>query len=110
MLVPTIHCPDGWTILKFDDGEKIVYKIFATWREENDKWKLSSGAPDLSALKKEGDKFVWKQASGSIYHLPVDGELSYTEYQGQVLESIKSSCIKQNVHLSILEITAPTLH
>lgn len=106
----TIHYPEGWTILKFEDGERIVYKIFATWRKENDKWRLSSGAPDLTALKKEGDKFVWEQASGSIYHLPAEGEHYHTMYQKQVLESIKSSCIKQNVHLSSVKITAPTLH
>ncbi len=106
----TIHCPDGWTILKFEDGEKIVYKIFATWRKENHQWRLSSGAPDLTTLKKEGDKFVWEQASGSIYHLPSEGEHCYTEYQGQVLESIKSSCIKQSVNLSIVEITVHAMH
>lgn len=106
----TIHCPDGWTILKFEDGEKIVYKIFATWRREDDKWRLSSGAPDLTALKKEGDKFFWEQASGSIYHLPAEGEYCHTEYQRQVLESIKRSCINQSVNLSIVEITVPTIH
>ena len=103
--MPTSHHPDGWTILKFIEGEKVVYKIFATWRWDNDIWRLSSGAEDICELSKIGDEFIWPQASGSTYHLPVDGEHCYTAYQGMVLENIKKRCVDEEIEFEIVRLS-----
>lgn len=102
--MPISHHPDGWTILKFIDGETVAYKIFATWRWENDKWRLSSGAEDLSGVSRNGDEFIWPQASGSTYHLPVGGEHCYTAYQGMVLENIKTRSIEEKIEFEIVSL------
>lgn len=101
---PTNYYPVGWTILKFTYTEEVVYKIFATWRWGNEEWRLSSGATDLSSITKTGDTLVWPQASGSIYHLPLDGENCYTFYQGSVLEKIRVSCEKENIGLEVISL------
>lgn len=103
--MPTSHHPDGWTVLKFVESGKVVYKIFATWRWENDKWQLSSGAEDFAGLSKVGDEFIWPQASGSIYHLPVDGESCCTTYQGIVLENIQTSSAKENIQVEVISLS-----
>lgn len=103
--MPTHHHPDGWTILKFADGGNVVYKIFATWRWDNDKWRLSSGASDLSGLSRNGEEFIWSQTSGSTYHLPVGGENCCTFYQGTVLENIKARCDKEKIAYEIVSLS-----
>lgn len=99
-----VHRPDGWAILKFSDDGKVVYKVFATWRWDNDKWRLSSGAKDLSELSKLDGEYVWPQASGSTYHLPIEGEHCSTPYQSAVLDNIKAKCIKENIEFEIITI------
>lgn len=101
----THHHPDGWTILKFVEGDGVVYKIFATWRWDNDKWRLSSGTTDLSGLSKNGGEFIWLQTSGSIYHLPVGGENCCTSYQSMVLENIKERFDNEKIEYEIVSLS-----
>jgi hypothetical protein len=96
--------PDGWTVLKFTDNGIVIYKIFATWRWDNDRWRLSSGANDLSGLMRVGDEFIWPQASGSVYHLPIDGEHCSTLYQSAVFDNIQEKCINENIEYEILNL------
>ena len=95
--------PQGWTIIKLYENEKAFYKIFATWRDD-DRWRLSSGAKDLSLLSQEGDVLVWPQASGSTYYLPIEGENCCNSYQSGILENIKNHCDKECVAFDIIHL------
>ncbi len=103
--MPRHHHPDGWTILKLVDRGSVVYKIFATWRWNNDKWRLSSGAADLSGLSRKGEEFIWPQISGSTYHLPIGGENCCTFYQSTVLENIKARCDNEKIAYEIVSLS-----
>ena len=98
----TKYDPDGWTIIKLVEAGKLQYKLFATWRWEDDKWRVSSGVENLKALSKSGDKYIWPQSSGSIYHLPVNGENGFTAYQGAVLENIKARYIQEGIEFDVV--------
>lgn len=98
------YFPDGWTIVKFNDGQKLIYKIFATWRGGNERWRLSSGAKNFDNLTINGNVFIWPQNSGSVYHLPEDGENDCTPYQEDVLESIRIKCANDNVEFEIISL------
>lgn len=94
--------PDGWTILKITTSEEMCYKIFSTWRWDNEEWILSSGTLNTEELTQEDTKYVWPQASGSIYHLPFNGEHCYTFYQGLVLEKIKTQSAALGATIEII--------
>lgn len=85
-----IYETEGWVVLKFDDLKNgVFYKIFASWRL-NERWRLSSGAHDISELEDCGDHWKWAQSSGSCYILPKDGEDGFTFYTGHQLDLIMS--------------------
>ncbi len=96
--------PDGWTILKFTTNEGVFYKIFATWRWGNEEWILSSGAESVHNMTEEDSKYIWPQASGSIYHLPKDGERGFTFYQGQAMEGIIAKSIALGATVEIVKL------
>lgn len=86
-----IHRPHGWVILKFTDEGDVFFKIFASWRGgylDGDSWRLSSGSNELPVLSDCGKYWIWRQESGSCYHLPVNGEDGYTFYTAQILGNI----------------------
>ncbi|MGY5796158.1 hypothetical protein [Rheinheimera faecalis] len=99
------YFPDGWTIVKFKDGEKLIYKIFATWRSGNESWRLSSGAKNLDAIIKNGTLFTWPQASGSVYYLSEERQNCNTAYQENVLDTIKAKCVKENVEFDTINLS-----
>ncbi len=96
--------PDGWTILKFTTDEEVFYKIFAAWRWGDEEWRLSSGAHNTDNLVEEETKFIWTQASGSIYHLPKGGENCYTFYQGLVLNGLLNKSNKLGASVEIVKL------
>ncbi|WP_282145470.1 hypothetical protein [Alteromonas stellipolaris] len=83
--------PQGWVILKFSAPTDTFYKIFSSWRGgylDGDSWRLSSGSRQPPSLSVCGKYWVWKQESGSYYHLPFYGEDGYTPYSAQILGNI----------------------
>ncbi len=78
--------PEGWLLLKLPQANgKYVFKVFASWRE-NDQWRLSSGASSLEQAKRKGEYILFPQSSGTLYRLPIKGEGSATFYTMDVLE------------------------
>ena len=98
--------PQGWTILKFTTQDKVFFRIFATWRWENQKWMLSSGASTTERVIRENNQYIWPQASGSVYHLPMDGENCCTAYQGHVLENILVQTAAEGVIVEIVNLAS----
>jgi hypothetical protein len=86
-----IHKPHGWVVLRITQPNETYYKIFASWRGsyiEGESWRLSSGSQEFPKLSDCGKYWVWKQESGSCYHLPLHGEDGYTFYTAKVLANI----------------------
>lgn len=78
----------GWIVFKISPREgPVCYKIFSSWRQD-DRWRLSSGAYDMSSLTEYGDHFKWLQLSGTVYILPKNGEGGCTFYTGRVFDDI----------------------
>ncbi|MEH6457178.1 MAG: hypothetical protein V7749_12680 [Cocleimonas sp.] len=99
------HHPDGWTILQFDvPGEPILLKIFATWRWSNEKWQLSSGSYNPHNIRSYDSYFEWEQESGSIYHLPKDGENGSTMWQSMKLDIIIDESKKRGASISVVKL------
>jgi hypothetical protein len=81
---------EGWVVLRYTTpGTKLYYRIFASWRD-GDLWRLSSGSDELPQLSTCGKFWIWPQASGACYQLPIGEEGGYTFYTGRVLSNIMS--------------------
>lgn len=66
--------PDRWIVLQIPiKGKAPLYKVLAGWHgsyTEGEKWKLNSGIVDV---KREGDYYLFKGNSGSVYKCHVKG-------------------------------------
>ena len=99
------HHPDGWTILQFDvPGEPILLKVFATWRWSSEKWRLSSGSYNSHNIRSYDSYFECEQESGSIYHLPKDGENGSTMWQSMKLDIIIDESKKCGASVSVVKL------
>lgn len=59
--------PDKWMVIKIN-GDTPHYKIFASWYggfTDGDSWRMNSG---ITGVEKDGEFYVVKGASGSVYH------------------------------------------
>jgi hypothetical protein len=59
--------PEAWTVIKISNSEKVIYKVFASWRGgyiSSDYWQLNSGIVKAEYI---GDSWVFHGNSGSVY-------------------------------------------
>ena len=59
--------PDKWAILKMEMDGDTTHKVLGGWSGgylDGDEWRLSSG---LESIETEGDYYLMKNHSGSIY-------------------------------------------
>lgn len=108
-LLPDDIYPEGWVILQYQlpDEDEIIYKIFASWREE-DRWRLSSACVPKD-LTDDGDYWRWVQESGSVYYLPKDeegGSTFYTQTQMNLKIKIHRECGAKIKRVNIDEVLA----
>ncbi len=61
-----METPDQWILLKIG-GKDPHYKVFASWRGgylSGDSWRMNSG---IVSVTEDGDYYLFRGASGSIY-------------------------------------------
>jgi len=61
--------PDKWMILKINDGNSIIYKVFGSWYGgflDGDSWRVNSGITKIMFDKKT-NSYRFYGESGSIY-------------------------------------------
>lgn len=80
-----METPDRWVLLKIG-GEDPHYKIFASWRGgylSGDSWRMNSG---IVGVTKEGDFYLFRGASGSVYRCHKDGYGIASSYSASVAD------------------------
>jgi hypothetical protein len=61
-----VHKPDKWLVIKAP-LKKPFYKLFGVWAggfDHGDSWKMNSG---IEKVEKDGDYFLFRGFSGSVY-------------------------------------------
>lgn len=71
--------PDNWVILKIDNEDETIYKVFSTWSggyTQGNSWKLNSG---VVSIEDAGNYWIIKGYSGSTYmcHKNAQGMSAY---------------------------------
>ena len=60
--------PDGWIILKIDQEQGSMYRVFGSWSGgffTGDSWRMNSG---ITSIKEEDDYYKLYGYSGSVYN------------------------------------------
>lgn len=76
--------PDGWVLVKIT-GTDPHYRVFGSWRGsflDGDSWRMNSG---IVSAKLEGDHYLFKSTSGSVYSCHKKGYGELGAYAGGVL-------------------------
>jgi hypothetical protein len=89
------YYPDKWVMIKvtrnvFPEGDKILYKIFGSWRNIGMLWRLNSGVTKIS---EDVDSYYFEGYSGSVYKC---NKLAYgtTEHGENVLKDFVVSSLE----------------
>lgn len=90
--------PVRWKILKIEQDEDILYKVFASWW---DSWRLNSGCVKVEDSE---DSFILHGYSGSVYILRKDGEGTASAYTESVLNNIIQQTVVAGISVEIVTI------
>ena len=89
------YYPDKWVMIKvtrnvFPEGDKILYKIFGSWRNIDMRWRLNSG---VTKITEDPRSYYFEGYSGSVY---MCNKLAYgtTEHGENVLKDFVVSSLE----------------
>jgi hypothetical protein len=80
--------PDNWVILKIENGDEPLYKVFASWIGgylNGDSWKLNSG---IKTIEEDEDNYYFIGFSGSAYQCNKKGYGVASNFSLSVLDNL----------------------
>lgn len=96
--------PDGYVILKLEDGKDTIYKLFSCWYGgylDSDTWRLNSG---ITKITKENDYYIVEGNTDTVYKIWEGNSIKLSNYCSAILDELLETAKTGNVKVTLINI------